>query len=139
MTFPEFWRVWPKAGDKGDKQRASQRFERVVAAGNLTALLASFEAYRFMLARESWRTCMMLSTWLGSPTNERWREYSGMDRPAPPKSMFEIAEDREAAHAYNVERAELIRQDLLKDVAKGLRKEAPTAREILDYLESEDK
>ncbi len=102
IEFSDFWAQLPQGMKKGDKVRAKVRFDRLAASGCLLALQNALQFYCAELRRDTWKQPMYLSTWLGSATNERWREW---DHPSIPIEKL-VVDDEWVRH-----RAEVIQRD----------------------------
>ncbi len=131
MTFEAFWSNWPKSGDKGDKGRARIRFDRIVTAGRLSAMLVARDAYIDVVECERRggfnRQYLQVSTFLGSATEERWRQYLPAETPLRPLPLLDAVQVSE----HQNERAQTMHAMFQRDHARGLRQNVPTIHEIL--------
>ncbi len=80
MEFQEFWdTAYAHPVNRGDKNRASLRFQRVVATTGLDVLLLALEGYKAYQKQNPWYSPAQLSTWLGSQQSERWLDWLPTD------------------------------------------------------------
>ncbi len=87
MTFEDFWSAYPHPENRGDKNRARMRYERLSNAGLTVDMRDALEKYGEYLAREKWQAAMMCATWLGSDKAQRWRDW--LPELLKPKTLIE--------------------------------------------------
>jgi hypothetical protein len=106
--FDEWWKDLPPAMKKGDRVRARTRYERIAKDGELEALHVALELYVRDQTVNSWRAYSYASTWLGSASNPRWKEWWPTDY-VPPllKVHGHHCESCDNPHAWQCEQPEV--------------------------------